>query len=315
MVDFINTNKAKGIIDQYLTNATYTSPPDINPIYDIREPGQEFPPLNPPIETTPDVPDDPCPMGYQLIDGVCQPINQFGGDMMNEVTGGGDDEVEERPYMSIEDMKGATDDDLLGYLTSGFLKNSALGYLPSKGTEVTLKMGKLPPLFQLAFGGQNELRKDFILGELMRRGYFTGKFDDQQNPIFDIGKKTKNPMMFNTLTGSTNEGIESMLPANTGGAVTDVYGDTYQQVYNSGTGDIGYTFTSGDPQPGVANVYDYPGSNQTFANNTQRVYGTGRGGTSDNQMTGGTVIVSGSPQSFDKDKNPEDDYDDESSGI
>ena len=84
--------------------------------------------------------------------------------------------------MSIEDMKGASDEDLLDYLTSGFLKNSALGYLPSKGTQVTLGMGMLPPLLQLGFGGQNQLRKDFILSELMKRGYFTGNFDDNKNP-------------------------------------------------------------------------------------------------------------------------------------
>ena len=299
---FMQSATAQDIINNYI-NKPYETPSSINPIFDLREEGQQFPPLNPPVQTTPVV-DDPCPPGYQLIDGVCQPIEQFGGNLANEVTGGGDDEVDNRPYMSIEDMENATDEDLLDYLTSGFLKNSPLGFLPSKGTEVTLGMGKLPPLFQLAFGGQNELRKDFILNELMKRGFFTGNFDDQQNPIFDIGQKNINPMQFNTLTGGINEGIESMLPANTGGAVQDIYGDTYEQVYNSGTGDIGYTFTPSDPSPSVGQE-------------TQSgvIYGTGRGGTSSNQMTGGTVIVPGSSQSFDKDKNPEDDYDDESSGI
>jgi|11BtaG_2_1085332.scaffolds.fasta_scaffold26195_1 hypothetical protein len=298
---FMQSATAQDIINNYI-NKPYETPSSINPIFDLREEGQQFPPLNPPVQTTPVV-DDPCPPGYQLIDGVCQPIEQFGGNLANEVTGGGDDEVDNRPYMSIEDMENATDEDLLDYLTSGFLKNSPLGFLPSKGTEVTLGMGTLPPLFQLAFGGQNELRKDFILNELMNRGFFTGNFDKNKNPIFDIG--TKN---INTNVG----GIESMLPANNpGDPVTDVYGDTYQQVFNDNQGNTGYTFTSGSDNnyttggENSGTIYDPSGSGGTY-------YGTGRGGTSDNQMTGGgNVIIGGSPFGSD----PADDYDDESSGI
>ena len=85
--------------------------------------------------------------------------------------------------------------------------------------------------------------------------------------------------------------------------VTDVFGDTYQQVYNSGTGDTGYTFTSGTPLPSE--------SQQTQGGVD---YGTGRGGTSSNQMTGGgTVMIGGN--AFNPNTNPEDDYNDESSGI
>ena len=300
MIDFMNTDKAKGIIDQYLTKGVYTAPPDINPVYDVREPGQEFPPLNPPINVTPDA-DDPCPQGYMLVDGVCQPISDFGGSsVVEEVSGGGDDDMEERPYMSIEDMKSATDEKLLEYLTSGFLKNSPLGFLPSKGTEVTLGMGTLPPLFQLAFGGQNEMRKNFILGELANRGYFTGNFDNNNNPIFDIGNKNIN----------TNPlGIESALPQNTmGQPVTDVFGDTYQQVTNDNQGNTGYTFTSGNPQDSVGQE-------------TQSgvVYGLGRGSGGNSGGSGVVVNTSGSGNPFTGSFNPitnrEDDYDDESSGI
>tara|TARA_A100001201_G_scaffold32785_1_gene35270 strand:- start:1243 stop:2154 length:912 start_codon:yes stop_codon:yes gene_type:complete len=86
---FMQSATAQDIINSYI-NKPYQTPPAINPIFDLREPGQEFPPLNPPVQTDPVV--DPCPPGYQLIDGVCQPIDQFGGDMPNEVTGGGDNE-------------------------------------------------------------------------------------------------------------------------------------------------------------------------------------------------------------------------------
>ena len=86
---FMQSATAQDIINSYI-NKPYQTTPAINPIFDLREPGQEFPPLNPPVQTDPVV--DPCPPGYQLIDGVCQPIDQFGGDMPNEVTGGGDNE-------------------------------------------------------------------------------------------------------------------------------------------------------------------------------------------------------------------------------
>ena len=88
---FLQSQKAQDIISQYL-DKPYQTPPDINPIFDLRSPDQEFPPLNPPVATTPDLVIDPCPPGYQLIDGVCQPIDQFGGEMPSETTGGGDNE-------------------------------------------------------------------------------------------------------------------------------------------------------------------------------------------------------------------------------
>ena len=301
MVEFVPfgvSKTAQDIINEHL-NTPKTPSTDVfrNPNFDLRtEQGLPSDALypNPLLDTTPstDAPVDPCPPGYMLVDGICQPIEQFGQSSYQQDNDR--DDPEERKYMSIEDMKNASDEELLEYMTSGFLKNSPLGYLPSKGTEVTLSNMFMPSQFQLLFGKQNEMRKNFIKDELTRRGYFTGKFDKNQNPIFDIGNKN-----VNTNTG----GIESLLPANNmNEPVTDVFGDTYQQIYNSGTGDTGYTFTSGTPLPAV--------SQQT---QTGQDYGTGRGGTSDNQMTGGTVMIGGN--AFNPNTNPEDDYDDESSGI
>ena len=296
---FMQSSEAQNIISNYL-GGNYAASPNVNtagvyrnPIFDLRteqeaagtlDPSALYPNPQMDFSVQEDVTVDPCPPGYQLIDGVCQPIETF-GQSSYDPSGRTDNDPEERPYMSIEDMENASDEELLDYLKSGFLKNSLLGYLPSKGTEVTLGMGKLPPLFQLAFGGQNQLRKDFILSELMKRGYFTGNFDDKNNPIFDIGNKN-----VNTNVG----GIESQLPANVAGeAVTDVFGDTYQQVSNDNQGNIGYTFTPQNPSPSV--------SQQTQGGVD---YGLGRG-TSGNSFTG----------SFNPYINPEDDYDDESSGI
>ena len=234
-----------------------------------------FPPLNPPVQTDPVV--DPCPPGYQLIDGVCQPIDQFGGDMSNEVTGGGEGFEDDRPYFSIDDMRDLSDDDLIDYLSSGFLTNSGmLGVLPSKGSLVTFKDG-FPnlgaTLLQFPFANQSKKRKDFMMTELMKRGFFTGNFDNNNNPIFDIANKN-----VNTNVG----GIESALPQNTMGTpVTDVFGDTYQVVETGGGGSgIGYTFTPSDPSPSVGQV------TQSGA-----VYGTGRGGTSDVKIAPSSFAV------------------------
>tara|TARA_Y100000114_G_scaffold21944_1_gene17728 strand:+ start:675 stop:1508 length:834 start_codon:yes stop_codon:yes gene_type:complete len=202
---FMQSQKAQQIIADYL-DKPYQTPPAINPIFDLRDPGQDFPPLNPPVQTDPIV--DPCPPGYQLIDGVCQPIDQFGGDMPNEVTGGGGDEVEERPYFSIDEMRDLSDDDLIDYLSSGFLTNSGmLGYLPSRGGQVTFKDGFggiQGSLLQLPFGNQSALRKDAMENELMRRGFFTGQFDENLNRIYDIQSEPDKSILFQP-RADTNE--------------------------------------------------------------------------------------------------------------
>nr|BAR32777.1 hypothetical protein [uncultured Mediterranean phage uvMED] len=289
---FPQSSIAQEIINKNLTNPQPKQNTGVfrNPQFDLRtEQGLPSDALypNPQLDFSGDTPPtDPCPEGYMLVDGVCQPIEQFGQSMYDENAGGKGFE-DERPYMSIDQMRNASDEELLDYLTSGFLKNSLLGYLPSKGSEVTMKGGMMPLYFQLPFGGQNEMRQNFIMTELMKRGYFTGNFDKNQNPIFDIANKN-----VNTNTG----GIESALPQNTGGAVTDVFGDTYTRK-NDGAG---YTFTSGTPLPSVLQ--------QTQGGVD---YGTGRGGTSDNQMQRGNVVINNRPFGSEK----VDDYEDDRSGI
>ena len=279
MVEFVPfgvSKTAQDIINEHL-NTPKTPSTDVfrNPNFDLRtEQGLPSDALypNPLLDTTPptDAPVDPCPPGYMLVDGICQPIEQFGQSSYQQDNDR--DDLEERKYMSIEDMKNASDEELLEYMTSGFLKNSPLGYLPSKGTEVTLSNMFMPSQFQLLFGKQNEMRKNFIKDELTRRGYFTGNFDKNQNPIFDIGNKN-----VNTNTG----GIESALPQNVQGQpVTDVYGDTYQQIANN-QGNTGYTFTSGNPQDQVGQ-----------ATQSGVIYGVGRGGGQSQSGTGTPVNYS-----------------------
>lgn len=92
-----NDPRYQAIIDQYKQGALnapyqsmdYTPSPYYNPIYDIRSEqiaaselpaGARFP--KPQLDTTPtetpvEETFDPCPPGYQLIDGVCQPDTMF----------------------------------------------------------------------------------------------------------------------------------------------------------------------------------------------------------------------------------------------
>lgn len=89
--------KYQAIINAYKAGQLATTAPQYNPIYDIRSEqiaagelpaGSQFP--IPQLVTTPTTEEDktkdtfdPCPPGYQLVDGVCQPDTMFqqgGGD-------------------------------------------------------------------------------------------------------------------------------------------------------------------------------------------------------------------------------------------
>ena len=170
---FMQSEKAQQIINDNLEKP-YAPPPSRNPIFDLREEGQDFYPLNPPV--TPVV-DDPCPEGYQLIDGVCQPIEQFSPETnyADQNDDRDNDDVEQRPYMSIEDMKNADDFELLSYLSDGRLANSNLGFLPSKlGEEFFLKK-PFPNTLTMGLGllglNNEKNRRDFMINELAKRGY------------------------------------------------------------------------------------------------------------------------------------------------
>ena len=179
-IPFGMSKTAQDIITEHLNTPKKPST-DVfrNPNYDLRTeqglpPDALYPnPLLDTTPTTPEVPVDPCPAGYELIDGICQPTERFGQSAYQEKND--DNNQEERPYMSIEDMKNASDYELLNYLTDGYLANHQLGFLPSKlGKDFFLKT--TPPnalSFGLSLLGLNDskLRKDFMEKELARRGY------------------------------------------------------------------------------------------------------------------------------------------------
>ena len=84
-IPFGMSKTAQDIITEHLNTPKKPST-DVfrNPNYDLRTeqglpPDALYPnPLLDTTPTTPEVPVDPCPPGYELIDGVCQPIEQFG---------------------------------------------------------------------------------------------------------------------------------------------------------------------------------------------------------------------------------------------
>jgi len=101
---FMQGSEAQGIISNYLGGGydTTKTTPFRNPIFDIRtqqelagdlDPSALYP--NPQIDFSvqEDEIEDPCPIGYQLIDGVCQPIENF--DYAQPSTQGQGDDKEE----------------------------------------------------------------------------------------------------------------------------------------------------------------------------------------------------------------------------
>ena len=111
---FMQSSEAQNIISNYLGGG-YAASPNVNtagvyrnPIFDLRteqekagtlDPSALYP--NPQLDFS--VPVDPCPLGYELIDGVCQPIEQFGQSPYQPDNKGNDDNTEEVLTFSEEE--------------------------------------------------------------------------------------------------------------------------------------------------------------------------------------------------------------------
>jgi hypothetical protein len=126
-----------------------------------------------PITPDPEVPES----GFDMEVFCSMPANAGHPMCVNRGAGktGDDNEPEQRPYMSIEDMKNASDYELLNYLTDGVLANDLLGFLPSKlGEEFYLKKS-LPNMLTVGLGllgvTNPETRRKFMEKELAKRGY------------------------------------------------------------------------------------------------------------------------------------------------
>ena len=228
---FMQSKDAQSVISDFI-NGKLDAKPNVNsagvyrnPLFDLRteqekagelDPSALYP--NPLVDfsASEDVPVDPCPEGFMLVDGVCQPIEQFGQSMYQDDKTYAEDREEQRPYMSIDDMQGASNEELIDYLKGGYLSNSLLGYLPSKGGMVTLN-NTLPTTLGVGLNllglTDPELRNNAMTAELSNRGYFTGNFNNKGKEVFDIAS-TPNPNLgFNEAkvpyggAGVINEGV------------------------------------------------------------------------------------------------------------
>ena len=82
------------------------------------------------------------------------------------------EEENKRDYFGIKDMKNLDDESLINYLKDGWIGNSKLGFLPSKGDLVTVKKPMVTsPLMSLLSSKQSKMRRDFMIEELTKRGF------------------------------------------------------------------------------------------------------------------------------------------------
>ena len=188
---FMQGSEAQGIISNYLGGnyASTSASPFRNPIFDIRtqqeaagtlDPSALYP--NPQIDfSVQEPPPDPCQEGFMLVDGVCQPIEQFGQSDDYSQSGRTEDDQEELYIPTDEEILSMTDKEYLDNLISrGWLKNSMLGYLPSKGGVLDLRTGKMPGYFQTIFGGLQKAKRDKMIAELNKRGLWYNVGDEQK---------------------------------------------------------------------------------------------------------------------------------------
>ena len=195
---FMQGSEAQGIISNYLGGnyASTSASPFRNPIFDIRtqqeaagtlDPSALYP--NPQIDFSvqEDETVDPCPEGFMMVDGVCQPVETFGESSYSEREQSDYEkrlEEENQLYLpSDKEIANMTDQEYLDNLISrGWLKNSALGYLPSKGGVLDLRTGSMgtSPLGSLLFGNLQKAKRDKMLAELNRRGLWYNVGDEQK---------------------------------------------------------------------------------------------------------------------------------------
>tara|TARA_R100001530_G_scaffold84566_1_gene58908 strand:+ start:164 stop:1057 length:894 start_codon:yes stop_codon:yes gene_type:complete len=249
---FLQSQTAQDIISNYFSGQ-YAATPNVNsagmwrnPEFDIRtqqelagelDPSALFP--NPIMDwsatsTAPTV--DPCPEGYQLIDGVCQPNEQFSSQDYSSYSGDESQESggEERPYYSIEEMKGLKDYELLDYLNSGWLKG--------KPYDVSVGGNFMPSWFNLPFGKQNKMRRDFIINELKKRGYDTTSDQGQKSlgqalSIIGNAQASNQGVMPNQVSFFTPEEVNYQIQAK----------NEAQDIVNQGGNPYGQSF-SGTPE-------------------------------------------------------------------
>ena len=192
---FMQGTEAQSVISDYLGGKLNTKPnvnsagKFRNPLYDLRTvqeglgelaPSADFP--NPQLDfSAEDAPVDPCPEGFMLVDGVCQPVEQFGQSAYDEQRNDDPDDPP-REYYSIDDMKKMDDYEFLNYLTG------AGAYMTGKDGQYTLND---PMMTNLGIGlnflnlNSSDIRNKFMREKLAELGYnFTN--NKQGEPVYNL---------------------------------------------------------------------------------------------------------------------------------
>lgn len=121
-----------------------------------------------PITPEPDTPEDGFDMGV-----FCSLPANAGHPMCQRQNNRDDDNnINDNLIPSNDEIAGMTNMEYINNLIDrGWLKNSALGYLPSKGGLLELKKGSIfNPYFALMFGKEQSAKRDKIIAELKKRG-------------------------------------------------------------------------------------------------------------------------------------------------
>ena len=188
---FMQGTDAQSVINNYLgqnvSASTPMSPMDLNPHERFRNP---YSPegfyanetdMHPVEAYTPPVIDNEgiptCEAGY-VYDEILKSCVFVGYGESSQDNERDDREEEERDYFSIEEMKNLGDYELLKYLDDGWLKGDKFNS--------TIGGNWMPIQFGIPFGKQNQMRRNFIIDELTRRGYNIGA-DDKGNQQFNVG--------------------------------------------------------------------------------------------------------------------------------
>ena len=195
---FMQGTEAQSVISDYL-GGKLNSTPNVNsagkfrnPLYDLRtvqeglgelDPSADFP--NPQLDfSVPDTPVDPCPEGFMLVDGICQPVEQFGQSVYDEQRDD-DPDAPPREYYSIDDMKKMDDYEFLNYLTG------AGAYMTGKDGQYTLNnpmnFGMFGSGLKLLGLDSSDIRNKFMQEKLAELNYnFTN--NKQGEPVYNLTK-------------------------------------------------------------------------------------------------------------------------------
>lgn len=289
---FMQGTEAQSVISDYL-GGKLNSTPNVNsagkfrnPLYDLRtvqeglgelDPSADFP--NPQLDFSApvDAPVDPCPVGFMLVDGVCQPVEQFGQSAYDEQRNDDPDDPP-REYYSIDDMKKMDDYEFLNYLTG------AGAYMTGKDGQFTLNdpmsFGTFGAGLNLLGLNSSDIRNEFMRKKLAELGYnFTN--NKQGEPVYNLmqpmtiidnaqaANKGGNRLATNQVSIFTPDEINYQIDAkNKAQNIVNQGGNAYGQSFSGNAQQINDQVVADAIQSGgTVNPFEAQGINNSSPNN------------------------------------------------